>query len=78
MIFLRNMNGNYYCDSRSKCYGFTHPFEDIEVKQNAPILLEKALRSKRNKCMIGTGAMSDPYMHCEEKLESMVFRQSSG
>ena len=53
---------------RSRCYQFTHPFEDIEVKQNAPELLEKALKSKRKKCMIGTGAMSDPYMHCEEDL----------
>lgn len=61
-------HGCIYCDSRSKCYRFTHPFEDIEVKQNAPALLEAALRSKRKKCMIGTGAMSDPYMHCEEKL----------
>ncbi len=61
-------HGCIYCDARSKCYGFTHPFEDIEVKQNAPELLERALRSKRSKCMIGTGAMSDPYMHCEEKL----------
>lgn len=58
-----------YCDSRSACYQFTHDFEDIEVKQNAPELLEKALRSKRKKCMIGTGAMCDPYMHCEEQLE---------
>ena len=56
-----------YCDSRSKCYQFTHPFEDIEVKINAPELLEKALRSKRTRCMIATGSMSDPYMHCEEK-----------
>ena len=39
------------------------------MKQNAPELLEKALKSKRKKCMIGTGAMSDPYMHCEEKLK---------
>ena len=45
-----------------------HPFEDVEVKQNAPALLEKALKSKRKKCMIGTGSMSDPYMHCEEDL----------
>jgi len=45
-----------------------HDFEDIEVKRNAPELLEKALRSKRKKCMIGTGAMCDPYMHCEEEL----------
>lgn len=62
-------HGCIYCDSRSKCYGFTHRFEDIEVKQNAPELLEKALRSKRKKCMIGTGAMCDPYMHCEEDLK---------
>lgn len=61
-------HGCIYCDSRSRCYQFTHPFEDIEVKRNAPELLEKALRSKRKKCMIGTGAMCDPYMHCEEEL----------
>ncbi len=62
-------HGCIYCDSRSNCYGFTHDFEDIEVKQNAPELLEKALRAKRKKCMIGTGAMCDPYMHCEETLK---------
>ena len=62
-------HGCIYCDSRSACYQFTHAFEDIEVKQNAPELLERALRSKRKKCMIGTGAMCDPYMHCEEELQ---------
>jgi len=62
-------HGCIYCDSRSNCYGFTHDFEDIEVKQKAPELLEKALRAKRKKCMIGTGAMCDPYMHCEETLK---------
>jgi DNA repair photolyase len=68
-IYRGCTHGCIYCDARSKCYGFTHDFEDIEVKQNAPVLLEQALRSKRKKCMIGTGAMSDPYMHCEEKLQ---------
>ncbi|MCR5179148.1 MAG: radical SAM protein [Lachnospiraceae bacterium] len=67
-IYRGCTHGCIYCDSRSRCYHFTHPFEDIEVKQNAPELLEKALKSKRKKCMIGTGAMSDPYMHCEEDL----------
>ena len=67
-IYRGCTHGCIYCDSRSKCYQFTHPFEDIEVKQNAPELLEKALKSKRKRCMIGTGAMSDPYMHCEENL----------
>lgn len=67
-IYRGCSHGCIYCDSRSLCYRFTHQFEDIEVKQNAPELLEAALRSKRKKGMIGTGAMSDPYMHCEESL----------
>ncbi len=67
-IYRGCTHGCIYCDSRSRCYQFTHPFEDIEVKQNAPELLEQALKSKRKKCMIGTGSMSDPYMHCEENL----------
>ena len=67
-IYRGCSHGCIYCDSRSRCYQFTHPFEDIEVKQNAPELLEAALKSKRRKCMIGTGSMSDPYMHCEERL----------
>ena len=67
-IYRGCSHGCIYCDSRSRCYQFTHPFEDVEVKRNAPELLEQALRSKRQKAMIGTGSMSDPYMHCEEEL----------
>lgn len=61
-------HGCIYCDSRSTCYQINHPFEDIEVKINAPELLEDALRRKRKKCMIGTGAMCDPYMPLEKEL----------
>lgn len=68
-IYRGCTHGCIYCDSRSKCYGFTHEFEDIEVKINAPQLLEKALKSKRKKCMIGTGAMCDSYLHIEENLK---------
>ncbi len=68
-IYRGCTHGCIYCDSRSKCYQFNHAFEDIEVKQNAPELLGAALKSKRKKCMIGTGAMSDPYMHCEKQLK---------
>ena len=67
-IYRGCTHGCIYCDSRSLCYQFTHKFEDIEVKKNAPELLEQALKSKRAKCMIGTGSMSDPYMHCETEL----------
>ena len=68
-IYRGCTHGCIYCDSRSKCYQFTHAFEDIEVKRNAPELLEATLKSKRKKQMIGTGSMSDPYMHCEEELQ---------
>ena len=62
-------HGCVYCDSRSACYQFTHPFEDIEVKQNAPELLESILQKRRKKCVISTGSMSDPYQPCERELQ---------
>jgi len=61
-------HGCIYCDSRSKCYRIEHDFEDVEIKSNAPALLNAALAKKRNKCMIGTGAMSDPYNPIPESL----------
>ena len=61
-------HGCIYCDSRSLCYHINHPFEDIEVKQNAAELLDDALRRKRAKCMISTGSMCDPYLPCEKDL----------
>lgn len=64
-IYRGCTHGCIYCDTRSRCYGFDHVFEDIEVKANAPQLLEKALKSKRKKCMIGTGSMCDPYIPLE-------------
>lgn len=62
-------HGCIYCDSRSKCYQMNHRFEDIEVKENALELLESTLRRKRKRCMIGTGAMTDPYIPIEAELE---------
>lgn len=67
-IYRGCQHGCIYCDARSTCYQMQHDFEDIEVKENAPQLLENALRSKRSKCMIGTGAMSDPYIPLEMEL----------
>ncbi|MCL2473125.1 MAG: radical SAM protein, partial [Treponema sp.] len=62
------IHGCIYCDSRSRCYNMDHDFEDVEIKINAPELLEEKLRSKRSRCMIGTGAMSDPYIPIDESL----------
>ena len=67
-IYRGCTHGCIYCDSRSLCYNMAHPFEDVEVKENALELLEKALKGKRKKCMIGTGSMSDPYMPLEKEL----------
>ena len=70
MNIYRGCNhGCIYCDSRSKCYGMLHDFEDIEVKTDAPVMLREELKSKRKKCIIGTGAMSDPYIPLEAELQ---------
>ncbi|NRT72815.1 SPL family radical SAM protein [Clostridium beijerinckii] len=69
-IYRGCTHGCIYCDARSHCYGMDHIFEDIEVKANVLQLLEDALKKKRRKCMIGTGAMSDPYIHLEENLQN--------
>lgn len=61
-------HGCIYCDSRSKVYGMKHEFEDIEVKENALQLLKRELM-KRPKSMIGTGAMTDPYIPLENCLK---------
>ena len=66
-IYRGCTHGCIYCDSRSACYQMDHAFEDVAVKQNAPELLESALRRKRRRCMIGTGSMCDPYLPLERE-----------
>ena len=68
-LFRGCEHGCIYCDSRSKCYRIEHNFEDIEVKENALELLEIALKKKKQKVMIGTGSMSDPYTPTEKTIE---------
>jgi DNA repair photolyase len=61
-------HGCIYCDSRSVCYQIGHPFEDIEVKRNADKILNDQLRRRRNKAILHTGSMCDPYIPLEEEL----------
>ena len=61
-------HGCIYCDSRSNCYNMNHDFEDVEIKENSIDLLDKALSSKRQKCMVGMGSMTDPYIPLESQL----------
>ena len=68
-IYRGCTHGCIYCDSRSTCYQMKHDFEDIEIKRNAVRILEEQLKRRRKPCMIGTGAMCDPYIHLEEELQ---------
>ena len=63
-------HGCIYCDSRSDIYRFNHEFEDIEVKENAVELFNKEL-IRRKPIMDGTGAMGDPYVPVERRLQYM-------
>lgn len=67
-VYRGCQHGCVYCDSRSTCYQFSHLFEDVEVKENAPELLEEILRTKKKKIMISSGSMADPYQPCEKTL----------
>lgn len=58
-----------YCDSRSECYGIEDFDGEVLVKANAVDLLDRELRSKRVKGYVSTGAMNDPYMPVERRLE---------
>jgi DNA repair photolyase len=62
-------HGCIYCDTRSECYQLKNDFEDIEVKRNAPQILEAQLQRKRKKMMISSGSMCDPYIPLEAELQ---------
>ncbi len=67
-IYRGCCHGCIYCDSRSECYQLSD-FEIVKAKENALVIIEKELKSKRKKGLIATGAMSDPYNPAEEKLQ---------
>jgi DNA repair photolyase len=57
-----------YCDSRSECYQLGD-LADIRIKEDALAILERELKSKRQKGTVGFGSMNDPYMPVEKKEE---------
>lgn len=65
-IYKGCCHGCIYCDSRSECYGVEN-FDEVRAKENALVLIERELKSKRKKGVIGTGAMSDPYNPLEKE-----------
>lgn len=61
-------HGCIYCDSRSECYHVEN-FDTVRIKKNVISLLQKELRGKRKKGVIGIGAMSDTYNPFEQKYQ---------
>ena len=59
-------HGCIYCDSRSQCYRIEH-FDVVRGKKKAIETLNKELRHKKIKGIVGMGAMSDPYNPFEKE-----------
>lgn len=57
-----------YCDSRSNCYHIDN-FDIVRGKENALYILEQELSKKREKGVVGIGAMSDTYNPLEKEYE---------
>ncbi len=69
MNIYRGCNhGCIYCDSRSDCYHVEN-FDEVRAKENALLILERDLKSKRKKGLVSNGAMSDPYNPFEAKYQ---------
>lgn len=66
-IYKGCSHGCIYCDSQSDVYKIKE-FDKIKVKENALEILEKELKSKKNKGVVATGSMSDPYNPLEKDL----------
>lgn len=67
-IYRGCCHGCIYCDSRSECYQVDN-FDEVRAKENTLSILERELRTKRKKGIVGTGAMSDPYNPFEAKYK---------
>jgi len=65
-IYKGCSHGCIYCDSRSDCYNI-EDFDRVRAKENAIEIIKNELSKKREKGVVGTGAMSDPYNPCEKK-----------
>lgn len=67
-IYKGCCHGCIYCDSRSECYRVEN-FDEVRAKENALVLIERELKSKRRTGVVGTGAMSDPYNPFEKEYQ---------
>ncbi|NLL90692.1 MAG: hypothetical protein GX226_06320 [Dehalococcoidales bacterium] len=61
-------HGCIYRDSRSECYQ-PDDFDNVRAKENALAVIERDLKSRRRKGIVGVDAMSDSYNHFEKQLQ---------
>ena len=66
-IYRGCTHGCIYCDSRSACY-HVDDYGTVRAKKDALTTVRRDLRSKTQKGVISTGAMSDPYNPYEKAL----------
>lgn len=68
-------HGCIYCDSRSQCYRIDN-FDQVRAKKDAISILNKELRNKKKKGIVGLGSMSDPYnsFEREERLTQEILK----
>ena len=67
-IYKGCCHGCIYCDSRSRCYQVDN-FDTVRAKLDSTDMIDRELKSKIKKGVIGTGAMSDPYNPFEKKYK---------
>ncbi|ACC98583.1 Putative DNA repair photolyase [Elusimicrobium minutum Pei191] len=65
-IYRGCSHGCIYCDSRSQCYRIEN-FDEVRAKEDAVAKISFELSRKRQKGLIASGAMSDPYNPQESK-----------
>lgn len=66
-IYRGCCHGCIYCDSRSECYQIDD-FDTVRAKANSSTIIRNELKIKKQKGIIATGSMSDPYNPHERKL----------
>lgn len=67
-IYKGCCHGCIYCDSRSRCYQIEN-FDTVRAKIDSTEIINRELKGKIKKGVVGTGAMSDPYNPYEKKYE---------
>ncbi|MBS5787476.1 MAG: radical SAM protein [Clostridioides difficile] len=67
-IYKGCCHGCIYCDSRSRCYQIEN-FDTVRAKKDSTEIINRELKGKIKKGVVGTGAMSDPYNPYEKKYE---------